>query len=162
MRYKKIKLSAAFLFIIGLTRLLAQTAIPGSGGDASGSNGTFSYSVGQIVYTSNTGTNGSAAQGVQQPFEISVLTGIEEALGISLQFSVYPNPAIDFIKVKIENYEVENIRYQLFDINGYLILNNLIEGNETNISMQHLKPAVYLLKILQGKREIKTFKVIKN
>lgn len=78
------------------TILLSQNAIPATGGNASGSGGSVSYSVGQVTYLINTGTSGSVAQGVQQPYEISVVTGIEEASGIELEFSVYPNPASDF------------------------------------------------------------------
>jgi hypothetical protein len=45
----------------------------------------------------NAGTNGTAAQGVQQPYEISVVTAIEKALDILLEMVVYPNPATDFV-----------------------------------------------------------------
>ena len=54
-----------------------------------------------ILFTPQTrGINGSAAQGVQQPYEISVVTAVEKALDISLEMVVYPNPATDFIKVE--------------------------------------------------------------
>lgn len=107
MRYKKLKLSAVLLLGIGLSGLHAQNTISASGGNASGSGGSVSYSVGQIVYTTNTGTNGSAAQGVQQPYEISVVTANEEALDISLEMVVYPNPATDFVKLRIKNYDIQ-------------------------------------------------------
>ncbi len=50
MRHKRLKLSAIFLLGLGLTGLQAQEPIPATGGNASGS-----YSVGQVVYTTNTG-----------------------------------------------------------------------------------------------------------
>ncbi|MGC8754863.1 MAG: hypothetical protein ACP5QJ_07625, partial [Thermosulfidibacteraceae bacterium] len=78
MRHKKLKLSAVLLLGLGLTGLQAQESVNATGGNASGNGGTVAYSVGQVVYTTNTGTNGSVAQGVQQPFEISVVSGIEE------------------------------------------------------------------------------------
>ena len=84
MRHKKFTLSAVLLLGLGLTGLQAQTSVNATGGDASGSGGSVSYSVGQVVYTTNTGTSGSVAQGVQQPYEISVVTAIEEAKGINL------------------------------------------------------------------------------
>jgi hypothetical protein len=156
------KLALSILAILVCILLQAQSTNPASGGNATGTGGSVSYSIGQVVYNTNTGTNGSAAQGVQQPYEISVSTGIEEALGISLEIVVYPNPSTDFIRLKIENYEVGNLRYQIYDINGSLLLSNKIEGSETNISMQPLLPAVYFLKVTRGKKEIKTFKIIKN
>jgi len=156
------KLSVVLFLVIGLTGLHAQEAIPASGGNASGSGGTVSYTVGQVVYTSNTGANGTVAQGVQQPFEISVVTGIEEAKGISLEMVVYPNPTSDFIRLIIENYDIKNLNYQLYNINGSLLLGKEIESQESYISMQTFAPASYFLKVFQDKRELKTFKIIKN
>jgi hypothetical protein len=162
MQQKKLKLSTVFLFVIGLTGLQAQSTIPASGGNASGSGGSVSYSVGQIVYSKNTGTSGSSSQGVQQPYEISVITGIEEAKDISLEIVVYPNPAADFIKLNIKNYEVNNLTYQLYDISGSLLQDKNVDSNEITISMQDLRPSTYFLKVIQGKKDIKTFKIIKN
>lgn len=151
-----------FCLFGNITSLQAQSTIPVSGGNASGEGGTVSYTVGQIVYTTNTGSNGSAAQGVQQPYEISYLTGIEEAKDILLEVSVYPNPAQDFVILKIKNYKIENLSFHLFDINGHLIMNNKVEGNESNISMQPLLPATYILNVTDKNKVIKTFKIIKN
>lgn len=158
-------MKTVLLFIlIGMCNmsLLAQQTVSSAGKEVSGTGGTVSYTIGQVVYTTNTGSNGTVTQGVQQPFEISVITGIEEAKGISLEISIYPNPATDLIKLKIENYEIENLRYQIYDINGNLLLNNKVEGNETSIVISNLVSATYLLKVTDNNKVIKTFKVIKN
>jgi len=163
MRHKKVKLCALLLLGLGLTGLQAQTAIPATGGNASGTGGTASYSVGQIVYTTNNGgVNGSVAQGVQQPFEISVVTGLDEAKGITLKCSAYPNPVVDFIKLTVKSEKLKGLSYQLFDINGKLIESRQIESNETSIVMSNLVPATYFLKVTEGNKEVKTFKINKN
>jgi len=138
MRHKKLKLTAILFIGLGLTGLQAQEAIPASGGNASGSSGTTSYTVGQVVYTTNTGTNGSVAQGVQQPYEISVVSGIEQAEYIQLECSAYPNPTTDFLTLKVENFDNENLSYQLFDISGKLLENKELTGNETPLGWQTL------------------------
>ena len=145
------------------TAIRAQNAIPASGGNASGSGGTASYSVGQVIYTTNTSvTYGSVAQGVQQPFEISVITAIEQAEDITLVCSVYPNPARDFLTLKVENYDTERLSYKLFDANGKLLESKKLTGIETTISMANLLPNLYFLKVTDNQKEIKTFKIIKN
>lgn len=149
-----------FLFVV-LLPIRAQVNIA-SGGVASGSGGTVSYSVGQMVYTKNEGSTGSVFQGVQQPYEISVITSIKEVEGISLDFSVYPNPASDFLRLRTTNSELKNLRYQLYDISGNVLLSNEIESTETNISMQNLLPGNYFLRISSASIEIKTFKIIKR
>jgi len=164
MRQRRLKLSAVLLLGFGLIGLQAQEAIPATGGNASGNGGTVSYSVGQVINTTNTGANGSVAQGVQQPYEISVVTGIKEAIGINVSVSVsaYPNPVTEFLKLKVESYKVENLSYQLYDMNGRLLENKKITSNETSIAMSNHSPAIYFLKITQANKEVKMFKIIKN
>jgi hypothetical protein len=145
-----------------ISPLQGQETIPASGGNASGTGGSVSYTVGQITYSTFSGTNGTVAQGVQQPYEISVVTSIEEAKDILLEIAVYPNPATDYIKLKIGNYEIVNLSFQLYDIKGNLLLRNKVDGNETNISMNPFIPSTFFLKVIDKKKVIKIFKIIKN
>ena len=162
MKYKKLKFSALLLLGLGLTGLQAQESVNATGGNASGSGGTVSYSVGQVVYTTNIGTNGSVAQGVQQPYEISVVTGLEEAKGINLTVSAYPNPTTDYLTLEVKEYELSNLHFQLYDMSGKLLQNEKITGNQTSIVMSNLVPATYFVKVIQDNKEVKTFKIIKT
>ncbi|MBN2669392.1 MAG: T9SS type A sorting domain-containing protein [Bacteroidales bacterium] len=162
MRQKRLILSAILLLGLGLTGLKAQTSINASGGVATGSGGSASYSVGQVVYTTNTGTSGSVAEGVQQPFEISVVTEIEEAKGINLSVTAYPNPTTDYLTLEVNEFEISNLSYQLYDISGKLLQSEKIKGNQTSIVMNNLVPATYFVKVIQRNRDVKTFKIIKN
>ncbi|HET6558747.1 MAG TPA: T9SS type A sorting domain-containing protein [Prolixibacteraceae bacterium] len=162
MRHKRLKLSAILLLGLGLTGLQAQESVNASGGNTSGSGGSVSYSVGQVVYQTHTGTNGSIVQGVQQPFEISVVTGIEEAKGIILLVSAYPNPTTDYLTLSIDEFDISNLSYQLYAMNGELLLNEKITGHKTSIVMSNLTPATYLVKVNQSNKEVKIFKIIKK
>ena|SRR5690554_6760371 len=162
MRYKRFNLAAVFLLGLGLTALKAQESVNATGGDASGEGGSVSYSVGQITFQTHTGTNGSVAQGVQQPFEISVVTAIEEAKGINLSVTAYPNPTTDNLTLHIRDFELSDLFYQLYDMNGILLQSERITGTRTSIAMINLAPATYFLKVAQGNREVKSFKIIKN
>ncbi|MFZ4400413.1 MAG: T9SS type A sorting domain-containing protein [Bacteroidales bacterium] len=165
MRHKQLKLILVLLFGIGLSGLRAQLSVNASGGNASGSGGNVSYSIGQVVYTTNTGTNGSVAQGVQQPFVISVVSGLEEAKGINLILTAYPNPATNFIILKLDaltTISIQSMGYQLFDINGKLLETKKLVGSETSIAISNLVHSTYFLKVTQENKEVKTFKIIKN
>ena len=164
MRQERLKLSALFLLGLGFTGLQAQEVIVPSGGNASGSGGSVSYSVGQVVSSTQTGTNGSLVQGVQQPYEISVVSGVEEE-GINLICSAYPNPTTDILILKIDAstpFSAQSMSYQLYDISGKLLANKKVVGNETSIAMSNLVGATYFLKVMQGNKEVRTFKIIKN
>jgi hypothetical protein len=161
MKSKILKLGSFLLLSIGLTGIQAQEVLQTAGGNYTGSGGSVSNSIGQIVYTTNKGANGSVAQGVQQPFEISVITVYKEAKYISLNCSVYPNPATDYLLLKIDGEIQSNYVAYLYDINGKLIINMKVENNETRIDMSHLLPATYFLKVTDNEKELKAFKIIK-
>ena len=161
MKHKTTKLSAIFLFCLGSIGIHAQEAIPASGGNASGSGGAVSYTVGQVFYTINTGSNGSTAQGVQQPFEISVVTGNIVSKGINLTCSAYPNPTSRYIKLIVEHFNTIDMTYQLYDNSGKLLENKTIDSKETWIDMGNLIVASYFLKISQNNKELRTFKIVK-
>ncbi len=72
---RPILLLTAGLLWAGLAQ--SQESANASGGDATGSGGTVAYSVGQVVYTSNTSSSGTVDQGVQHAFEIYTV-GIKE------------------------------------------------------------------------------------
>lgn len=159
---KKIKIGA-LLFLLGMLspKIQAQQAIVASGGNAAGSGGTASFSVGQVAYTYVVGSNGSVSQGVQQPFEIFTL-GTDDFPEISLEMIVYPNPVTSWVSLRIENLAAENLEYQLYDLQGKLLSNKKITQKETQIDMGNLAAAVYFLKIFDSNKPIKTFKIIKN
>jgi len=176
-KQKELKVESRKLKVIGVATLLtctfslstatAQESVNASGGNASGSGGSASYSVGQVVYTINTGTNGSVAEGVQQPFEISAVTGIEEAKGINLSVSAYPNPTTDNLTLSIDNsvktnHDWSQLSYQLYDMQGKLLQSEKITGNQTSIVMSNLVPATYFVRVIQNSKEVKVFKIIKN
>jgi hypothetical protein len=161
MKKPVVALVASGLFYFG-TIVQAQNIIPASGGNASGSEGSFSYTIGQVVYITNSGSDGSVAHGVQQPYEISVISGIEDALGISLELSVYPNPVTDRLMLKINDYQTIKLKYQLYDINGSILQENKVDGQNTSIEMGKYVSAIYLLKVTDNKKVIKTFRIIKN
>ena len=161
MRHKRLQFSAVLLLGLGLTGLQAQENLNATGGDANGSGGSTSYSIGQMVYTTNTGDNGSVAQGVQQAFEISVL-GVEDLDETNPSATVYPNPTTDYLTLEVKELDYEALNFQLFDIQGRLLQTQKITNNQTHIVMSTLPAAIYFIKVSQGNKALKTFKIIKN
>lgn len=149
------------IYCLTFTVLQAQQAILSSGGNATSGSGSVSCSIGQIAYTTYTGSNGSVAQGVQQAFEISTVLGIEDnQLGIS--FITFPNPTSDKLTLKISNLNQNNMEYALFDIQGRLLIQQKIQQENTTISTESLAPATYFLKVAAENNVIKIFKIIKT
>jgi len=161
MKYKQLKLSAVLMLCLGLTSIQAQEALLATGGEASGDGGSVSYSVGQAVFTINTGTNGSLSPGVQQPYEISIITGLE-ASNINLKVVAYPNPTTDFLTLEIEDLKLSTLYFELYDIQGKLLRTNTLTSNSTIILMKGLPSSSYFLKVTDSQKLVKTFKIIKK
>ena len=152
-----------FLLFVGIVSTKAQEAVPATGGEANGSGGSISYTVGQTAYSSNSGTSGNyTIEGVQQPYEISVVTSIPEAKDINISISVYPNPASEYLTVKVENYETANLQFMFFDLNGDLMRTVKATGAQTKIQIDNFTSAAYFVKVIDKQKEIKIFKVIKK
>ncbi len=94
-------------------------------------NYEFNYVVGKLTITAVTGINNMDA----------------------VRYTVYPNPASDFIKIKTP--ETGNNKIQIFDMSGQLVIDCVLENEQVNI--QKLTEGVYTLKI-----DNYTFKFIKQ
>ena len=147
------------ILALGATNLYGQRTTVTSGGQATGTGGTVSYSIGQVVYIPATGSGGTITQGQQQPYEILTIAGIEEA-DISLSAIVCPNPTTEVVVLKVET--VEKLSYQLYDLDGKLHLNEKVKGSQTTVSMANLPPAIYFLTVRNTNKLVKSFKSIKN
>lgn len=156
---KKIKLTALLLIPLAC---IGQETIPAAGGDASGSGGTVAYTVGQIVYTTNIGSNENITQGVQQPFEISETTGIKDETTMKIELVAYPNPTKENLTLKVQGDEYSTLSFELFDLQGRLIDSNKITSSSTLIKMEDLQKAAYILKVKDDKSSVKIFQIIKN
>jgi hypothetical protein len=162
MKQQRKILGIFFLLGFSFAIVQGQQTIPATGGNASGSGGSVSYTVGQILSSTISGTNGTVVQGVQQPYEISVVTAIRNTEDISLKCSVYPNPTGGITKLVFESPDYENLRFRLFDINGMLLQDKKVESRETEIFLENYPSSVYFLKVVKNNLEVKIFKIVKR
>ena len=149
------------LFLLLILSSNAQESLNSSGGGGSGSEGTVAYSVGQVAYTTNTGTSGTVSQGVQQAYEIFTVGIKEPELNVSA--SVFPNPTADILTLRIIDYNNEQLSYQLYDMHGKLLKNGQVTTQQTQITTASLSPATYFINIVnQENQKVQSFKIIKN
>lgn len=147
------------LIVFTITSIQAQQTT--AGGDASGFGGTVAYSIGQVVYTTNTSSTGSVAQGVQHAFEIFTVGIKETELNISL--TAFPNPTSENLTLQISDYNNEKLSYQLFDMQGKQISKGQVTAQQTQINMNGLPSANYFIYVVnQENKKIQSFKIIKN
>ena len=130
-----------------------------AGGDATGTGGSVSYSVGQVSYVTVAGSTGILTEGVQQPVELYPI-GIREN-DKPLPFVLFPNPAGDFITVDVSGTSAYPLTCRIFDMNGKLVSQQDLYTCQTCISLAGLPAHTYLLKV-SSLHHSQTFKLIKH
>lgn len=154
----------ACLLLISLT-LSAQENTVSAGGDATGSGGSVSFSVGQVFYHAHEGSGGSVNEGLQQPYEIYVVTSVDDLLNITLSMKAFPNPVTDWLQIVVDEraeFPVAGYHFRLLNSQGRILQSDRIVSRHTGIDMSQLPPAIYFVRILDSRRELKTFKVVKR
>jgi uncharacterized membrane protein len=148
--------------LLGTAQLMhAQQIIPASGGEAISSGGTSSYTLGQVVYTSNSDATGFVSQGVQRSFEFATLSN-EEFTDLTLTAVTYPNPTTNYIVLVLKDSKLTDLSYTMYDLQGRKVSQGKVNQEATQIGMQGLATGTYILKVNQNNQELKTFKIIKK
>ncbi len=134
-----------------------------SGNSATGSSGTVTYSIGQVFYT-YIGVESvyNVAQGIQHQEKDGSLDtpDIEKP---TTEIFAFPNPTIDFVNISMTGLELEGQKsYRLYDIQGRLLKQNVINQTEAQVSFSYLSPSVYILVVYNDGQILKSFKIIKN
>ena len=158
MKRKLFLIMCGGLFCLGTA--VAQNAVVPVGGTASGNGGTVTYTVGQIAVQTNSDGTASISEGVQQPYEISVV-GVDEYPSITLNAVLFPNPTQGNVQLTIDNLQFEG-EVKIFDLNGKFLFSKKIEGEKTALDLSRYAPATYYVNVYSGKKMLKSFKVVKT
>jgi hypothetical protein len=155
--------SLLLLILVGISTigLYAQQGILTASGNAAGTGGSVSWSIGQVAYLTLSDTTGSVTEGLQQPFEIYQYIGIpgrEKEPGCQ----VFPNPTDGKVTLKFSDPDIKGISYAVYDITGLLLSSASVENQQVSIGFDHLIPASYILLILKNDTPVKTYKIVKK
>lgn len=142
----------------------AQSAIVPVGGDAQSNSGSVSYTVGQIaVQTVNNSSGISVAEGVQQPYEI-LTVGVDDYPQITLNAVVYPNPTENLAQLQLNGFDIPagGLRAILYDGSGKMLQTLPVTEDLTSFQIGQYATGTYYLELRDGKRVLKTFKVVRS
>ena len=153
------------LFVMTAASVFAQSAIVPVGGDAQSNSGSVSYTVGQIAVQSAANSNGSITvlEGVQQPYEIMAV-GVDEYPQIALNAVVYPNPTENIAQLQLNGFEIpaNGLRAILYDGNGKQLQSVTVTDDLTTFQIGQYATGTYYLEVRDGKRVLKTFKIVRS
>ena len=148
------------MFFMGVMMAgIAQSSIVATGGEATGSGGSVSFSVGQIAVQTNGDGTTTISEGVQQPYEISVV-GVDDYPTITLNATVYPNPTLGNLQLTMNNLQLKG-EVRVYDANGKYLFMKKIENETTFFDLSDYAPGIYYLNVYSDKQMLKSFKVVK-
>lgn len=147
--------------ILTIPAVFSQANTVATGGNATGSNGSVSYSVGQIDYSTQTGSGGNLNQGVQQPYELFETNTLDE-LGEAIFLNIGPNPTTDYITLTSTLSNPIELFYYLTDNNGKILIESTQFLNKAEIGLNTFPVGMYQLIVRNSEMDVKSFKIIKN
>jgi hypothetical protein len=140
--------------------LFAQEVVATAGNTLSNSGGSISITIGEGVANTLTKGDKTITQGFQQGnLSVSIVSVLKD---LEFSISVFPNPTSDVLTLRLTKEDLTGLQYLLFDISGRLISQKNLEMNETTINVNQLNNGIYLIKVQDGMKELKTFKIVKH
>lgn len=78
-------------------------------------------------------------------------------------FSIYPNPAVDFVTIKTSLNTNTKINYRILNSSGKLIKEGNLSGSNIKINLGNVAAGLYFIKVTEpnGKAETKTINIIR-
>ncbi|PRX41207.1 T9SS type A sorting domain-containing protein [Salegentibacter salegens] len=131
-----------------------------NGGNISNAEGSLSYSIGQVYYSSHNEEEITVTEGVQQP--LIIYTAPVEKTKKDFEVLAYPNPVANNFTIDASSYANRSLNYQIVDLNGRLLKEDRIEKPGSKIDISRFSAAIYLLRISDNDQHIKTIKIIKR
>ena len=151
----------ALLCFLSTQLLFSQDAVVPSGGEGQGSGGTISYTVGQVFYHYYPGDEANITEGVQQAYEISVITGSDQD-AYQLHLSAFPNPVADRLVLESAAPDHVPLQWSMYSLSGQILDQGILEGKRVEINTQHLSASTYFIHISQDDQTVQSFKIIKK
>jgi len=163
------------LFLTGPNGVYSQSispeVYPSSGNYYTGTNATLSWTLGESVIETFSGTNAILTQGFQQ--SLYTITSIEETPDNNYQISVYPNPATDLININVypvksplfngvQSVEKSSLKVELIDLQGKRLYYQNINSNNNTVDLKQFPGSIYFLKVYTNDNKLlKSYKITK-
>lgn len=110
---------------------------------------SISWTLGEVAYATLSSTDYILTQGFQQGNLFT--TSVDKPTNPINDITIYPNPAKDFIKVKIEIANIAGkATFELYDITGRKVISKKMAVEQSvpvELNLSEIRPGIYLLKV---------------
>ena len=141
----------------------SQNSIVSSGASVEASEGSFSYTVGQILTSQNLNSSSSVlsnttllSHGVQQVF----LQKCNENSRVEILAT--PNPSDGQFTINLINWDEKEINLNIYDALGKNVFAGNIQNDQTKLNLSNLSSGVYIMSLGYHCGTLSTFKLLIN
>jgi len=149
-----------YFSIICSLNCISQEVISTSAGYSETSSLSVSWTIGENFTETFSNSEIILTQGFNQ--SKIIVTDISEILFPEFTITAYPNPANEFINIKIESKNTEYFTAEIYNLSGTRLISELMNSDNTCIDIQSLPESNYILRISDSHQRIKSFKIIKT
>lgn len=133
---------------MGYAQTAKQEISASAGGTLQGASIQLDWTLGEVTINTIQGTNYQLTQGFHQPrYVINYTESLPSKIG---QFTAFPNPSNGLIKLKIELQTVSLVRLELYALNGQLLWQQDLEGQQLTeqLDFQNFPAGSYYLRCM--------------
>jgi hypothetical protein len=164
------------MFVLGLALLIVTTgyaqsiapqSVNSAGVKMAQSNGSLSFTVGELVVLQQYDANGNSLGGgfTNSSTLSTTVLSVQEPDAAILQVSVFPNPTTDLVQIQIKEASIEEMNLELTDLSGktlYIAQYRLMQQS-IGINTANYQAGVYLLTLKKSNGQILgTYKIVKQ
>ena len=162
-----ITLFAANLFIVGFIKAqsLEPQSLNSAGTKMTQSNGSLSFTVGELVVTTQTDSQGNSLGGGFTTGATLTTVSVQEPDVRILKVNVYPNPTSDLVTVSIQQNNLSQLVLEIIDINGKVLSSEKYVGinNSIGINTASWISGSYFLKLKTTQNQLLgSYKIVKQ
>jgi hypothetical protein len=156
------------IFTVGLGLAVftanAQTTSPelvSSAGDSfNNTSYQLDWSIGELQTETYAGSQNTLTQGFHQGTYI--ITGIDENPLLKFSVTAFPNPASEFIMLKVKSEKFNEMQYTITDLSGKVLQTGKLLNETKQINFANYAVGTYFISVSQNDRRVQSFQVIKK
>ena len=145
------------LSLITTLSVSAQEVVSTQGDSYSNGSGSIDFTLGEVIIATGTDGTNDITQGFHQT-NWNFL-GVED-FAPNYEAIIYPNPTEDVLNIRTSTFE--NVTYTLYDVQGKLVMQDILSAEQTPIQVSQLPPGAYSLTLNNEAQNLKTFKLVKT
>lgn len=145
-------------FLLNSTIVLSQSVIAASVSFTKNTEASMFWAIGEFVSETIKNDENILTQGFYQ--SVFLPTASKEIKNLTFQITAFPNPVKSILTLKCD--KPANLTYQVTNMNGIILFQNIIANSETKIPFNQLPNGLYLLGIRKNDQVIENFKIEKH